>query len=398
MSVLRRGAVIKKGHDMPQLISTRQGLQDRDHLAGLILDQRDSGMTLQECADYWGLATRQQARTFWIRGLRNVGRDSEIQTRTIAMRVGNRTLLVDSNDLADTFTFAEYFMPTTFGVEIECFSAGQQGCSRALSRYGVPVRVENYNHETRRHWKVITDASINGGGGAEVVSPVLEGNDGLREMRTTMMALREAGARVNSSCGGHIHIGVMGWMTLSQQAKILKNWWKINRAMEMLVLKGRRDTYYARRLRRETCELIGSEWAAGNTGTAERSVGRYNDLNIHSFSKYGTFENRLHNGTLNGKNHSAWVIFNQAVMMFLANSSQVDIDAIYDPQGLFRGDDESLERNLLISLYPDEDFKPATLRLIEILNRSGFIRDEVAEYLRGRIEWIENQSDRSRGA
>lgn len=402
-------------------ITTARGTLHRDELASLILNQRDNGSTLQQCADFYGLATRQIARQFWIRGLRNAGRADEIQTRSISVEMRGRRFVIDSNDLADTFTFAGEGW-TTFGAEIECFALGLQGCARSLREKNIEAHAEGYNHSVREHWKVVMDSSINGGHGAEVVSPILRGDDGLREMRTAMMALRESGARINSSCGGHVHIGVDGWLDRHQQANVIENWWRVCRAVEMLILPKRRGHYrWAKRWTKEQARRVADLWRAGETN---RWSDRYMDLNIECFGRYGTFEMRSHNGSLNGRNHGAWVIINQAVMRWIADAMEHEIESLWDAAYVdgYRAprlheiqqyvddhianggscDVDTLDiinesaRNQRIAITDDECVQ-ALHRMLDILVLRGFITDEVRAHARDRAEWIKNRARTSDG-
>jgi hypothetical protein len=59
-------------------------------------------------------------------------------------------------------------------------------------------------------WKAERDCSIQAGPGhmaAEIVSPVLQGADGLRQLKAACDWLHGAGAKVNRSTGFHVHVG-----------------------------------------------------------------------------------------------------------------------------------------------------------------------------------------------
>jgi len=97
----------------------------------------------------------------------------------------------------------------TYGVEIE--GVMPSGISRAevtfaLKQAGMDVELESYNHIVRPSWKVTTDASVGYGSGFELVSPILKGADGLRQLFTALTALTELGCSVNKSCGMHVHV------------------------------------------------------------------------------------------------------------------------------------------------------------------------------------------------
>jgi Putative amidoligase enzyme len=62
-------------------------------------------------------------------------------------------------------------------------------------------------------WKAERDGSIQAGPGhvaAEIVSPVLKGADGIRQLKAVCDWLNSVGAKVNRSTGFHVHVGFAG--------------------------------------------------------------------------------------------------------------------------------------------------------------------------------------------
>lgn len=87
--------------------------------------------------------------------------------------------------------------------------------------------VEGYNHTTRPHWKLVTDSSLNGNDTFELVSPILVGEAGLRELEKVCWVLDLCDVKVNESCGLHVHIDAAGfsmetWRNLSLSYKHLE--------------------------------------------------------------------------------------------------------------------------------------------------------------------------------
>lgn len=93
----------------------------------------------------------------------------------------------------------------TFGVEIECTVPN-----------GTPITLGGYHHGVQvawlpEGWTAQRDGSIGAGRtqvGVEIVSPVLRGGAGLRQVAVVCDELRRRGARVNASCGFHVHVGL----------------------------------------------------------------------------------------------------------------------------------------------------------------------------------------------
>ena len=77
-------------------------------------------------------------------------------------------------------------MDRKFGIELELIGITREQAIAALTGVGIEVREEGYNHETRRHWKIVSDASVRGG--FELVSPVLQGDAGLNSRVLQVLA------------------------------------------------------------------------------------------------------------------------------------------------------------------------------------------------------------------
>lgn len=104
-----------------------------------------------------------------------------------------------------------------YGLEVEIIveKGRRDGYSEAwvaqqLSSLGIPSRFVGYSHETSEsHWKVVTDASLEGDQDdlcIEIVSPILQGEAGMDRFRSMLQALRRLGIATNKTCGFHIHV------------------------------------------------------------------------------------------------------------------------------------------------------------------------------------------------
>jgi hypothetical protein len=81
-------------------------------------------------------------------------------------------------------TVANQLSTRTYGIEVEFFNITPVKAVQALTAVGILTAYEGYNHHTRPHWKVTTDASVTKrgtgvGAGLELVSPILQGESGL---------------------------------------------------------------------------------------------------------------------------------------------------------------------------------------------------------------------------
>lgn len=104
----------------------------------------------------------------------------------------------------------------TFGVEIETYGLGIERAARVVAEVlgGTTAVVGGYYGTVAavapdgRRWLAMSDGSILGSGGAEVVTPILRGAEDLETLQRVVRALRAAGARSDAEhqCGIHVHV------------------------------------------------------------------------------------------------------------------------------------------------------------------------------------------------
>lgn len=202
-----------------------------------------------------------------------------------------------------------------FGVEIEFVGAGRERVADEMRRLGLDVVVEGYNHQTRRHWKIITDQSVSDG--YELVSPPLSGRDGLEQVRKACAALAAAGASVSRQCGLHVHHEIRD-LSAVEIKRLVRGWASSQIAIDGLVAASRRDGRWAAHFR--AGELAHIERLADDASQraieshVAYGIDRYRALNLQGFPRYGTVEIRQHQGTTNAKKIIAWIHFGQAII------------------------------------------------------------------------------------
>jgi hypothetical protein len=216
------------------------------------------------------------------------------------------------------------FTNRKFGVEIEVVSAdvSRMEIARLINAAGVACQAEGYNHTRRSHWKVVTDSSLNGSRGFEVVSPPLSGADGAIQLQKVCQVLNDANAKVDRSCGLHVHHDANDFDRQGMK-NVLAFYAKFEKAIDWLMPKSRRgDTaFYSRtmvafgsveRSVRTIHNAPGNAWSQFNNAAARR----YHKVNLESFTRHGTIEFRQHSGTVDYKKIIAWVVFTQAVVEY----------------------------------------------------------------------------------
>jgi hypothetical protein len=197
----------------------------------------------------------------------------------------------------------------TLGVEIECFGVDKQRFINIVREKGVKIEDEGYNHDTRGHYKIVTDSSIYGNNAIECVSPVLKGKKGLKSLQVVCEALDEVNAQVNRSTGLHVHVGLRN-ITFEQYKNIFINYIYLEGVIDSFMAKSRRqnensyckslrDTQIQRLLNCDSLESINILLCND----------RYYKLNPTSYSRHNTLEFRQHQGTVNYQKITNWVNF-----------------------------------------------------------------------------------------
>lgn len=196
----------------------------------------------------------------------------------------------------------------TFGVEIECVHAERNALVEAGRINGVDIHSEGYNHrDNSSYFKIVSDASVGGDiDPNEVVSPVLCGNKrGLDTLKKAIKSLDAVGARVNSTCGLHVHIGVEKF-TGEQYVNIFKNYQKLERLIDSFMAPSRRgNCRWAR-------SLQGYDFTNCHGVDDVKRVldyDRYRKVNPMSYDRHHTVEFRQHQGSTNYEKISMWVKF-----------------------------------------------------------------------------------------
>lgn len=214
----------------------------------------------------------------------------------------------------------------TFGIEIEAYGATRDQVAAAIQREGISVFVEGYNHTTRNHWKVITDGSIRGENGFEVVSPVLQGEDGLQQLEKVCRALKSCNAKINKSCGLHVHLGASDF-SIQNWRNIYSNYAALESQIDKFMPESRRanNNNYCRSITQKVQETNLNECRTlAAIQSKITSGGRYFKLNTQSYAVHGTLEFRQHSGTIEFEKISNWVLFTAQLVEFIKNVGRTE--------------------------------------------------------------------------
>lgn len=208
------------------------------------------------------------------------------------------------------YTGATNFTPK-FGVEIE-FTGDPRATEEQVRQQGTTCYLEDYNHQTRDYWKIVSDASC----GYELVSPPLEWHN-RHQVRDVMRGASAGGARVTVDCGLHVHHEWPWYMAIPVAER--------QDRLDRLVVMYEACEPLLKHLLTES-RLDGNEYVQfnsnldgdlnyGNGGLVELEGDyRFTAVNGHSLPKYGTIEFRQHQGTLNPAKALAWVEFTRQLV------------------------------------------------------------------------------------
>lgn len=202
-----------------------------------------------------------------------------------------------------------------FGVELECVgnNVTRTEAVAALTAAGIPAYIAGYGHYTSDQWKVTTDGSIMGMNGMEVVSPILEGDEGLRQVQVVCDTLTRIGCTVNRSTGLHVHVDARD-LEDEHVKNVVRMYVKYESCYDSIMPVSRREsnnTYCAS----VTARLGGSVDAAFRAIKSARGVEglrrafgtRYMKVNLDSLLRHRTVEFRQHSGSLDGQKVVCWV-------------------------------------------------------------------------------------------
>lgn len=212
----------------------------------------------------------------------------------------------------------------TYGVEIEFFTErtarkgfNQELVARKLTEItGIKVVAEIYSHDTRGHWKIVTDGSVTGNA-LELVSPILKGRDGLNQLEKLLKALNEVGAKVDKTCGIHVHHGVDDY-TADHMKNLFVTVLKFEDVLDSFVPESRRanNNQYCRSIATmyyNNKEKTIAKLLAAKTMSDLESIlyDRYLKLNFKAYLRHGTIEFRQHAGSTDFEKISNWVKLTQ---------------------------------------------------------------------------------------
>lgn len=209
----------------------------------------------------------------------------------------------------------------SFGIEIEFIGASRYTVAEAINRAGVDCQVEGYNHTTRSHWKIVTDASLEGSETGELVSPILQGAAGFAELKTVVAAINSVdGLTVNYSCGLHVHLDCRD-MTVNEVGKTFERYANFESQIDQVMPLSRRSSRWCHTINTSSKkQLLASAIRSGEKYDLADIQGKFYKVNLTNVATRGAIEFRQHSGTTDYTKISNWVIF---LMEFVGKSIEL---------------------------------------------------------------------------
>ncbi|MCJ7755227.1 MAG: amidoligase family protein [Thermoanaerobaculales bacterium] len=213
-----------------------------------------------------------------------------------------------------------------FGIEIE-FNGRDYGIRdnivRDLVAAGFNAQVEGYNHNTRPHWKMTTDATVTGG---ELVSPIMAGDTAsLDEVRDCIRVVKANSGTTAIGVGMHVHHDVTDFDTATLRALLVDALQASEAAMIAYVPRNRTNGMTSHGgqalsdrewdiIRRAVPDITPGA-RPGNSNYQDSVVVRAAFYNITApMWKYGTVEFRGLGATLHAGKVRVWVRMGQAII------------------------------------------------------------------------------------
>lgn len=203
-----------------------------------------------------------------------------------------------------------------YGIELEFFNVNYYDLEEYLKDV-VDVYLDDQDENDFSSWHVSDDGSITGANSVELVSPILSGSEGLKEIKRALGVVnRFFEPQVNKSCGFHVHVNARD-MSYKQIFNVWNRYARFENVIDQWIPKSRRSNLneFCRSMQNRNTMLndfINAEHLSKNEFDIfiNRCVQtRYLKLNVMAFLEHGTIEFRHHSGTLNREKITNWIQF-----------------------------------------------------------------------------------------
>src|ERR1700682_601880 len=181
--------------------------------------------------------------------------------------------------------------------------------------------------------------------GYEINTAPASGSKFVEQITEITKALKEAKAKVNSSCGMHCHVDARD-MRYFDVRKLIKLYYLTEEALFSCLPQGRRDNHYAIKcgldLYSAVCKstnnklgrhdlmnlLYGREENIKHSKQGKYVNSRYMALNLHSWYYRGSVEFRHHHGTTEKRKALGWGGVCEALLNYASSHTEKEIDTL----------------------------------------------------------------------
>lgn len=255
-----------------------------------------------------------------VRRLYSLGWSIKTIANTLDIGYGFTWVVVNKRSANITQVVTAFLIDTIFtrrfGIEIEGYGVSHDQLKRALESAGVNVSLGNRS-SMMSSWKITTDSSIRGLNSFELVSPILEGERGIEELRKVSRVLISCRVKINKSCGLHVHFDARN-MGLEVWKRLYKNYIKLEQVIDsMMPLSRRADSnHYCQSLKKNANIETVIDGCRTVSDIAQLYDSRYYKVNANSFSVHNTVEFRQHSGTIEIEKMENWIRFLDALVKY----------------------------------------------------------------------------------
>lgn len=221
----------------------------------------------------------------------------------------------------------------TWGTEIECVGLSLASAAHVVAEACAGVAApEGYRGcyavtmMDGRKWSIVTDGSLTDpltSYSCEVVTPIMVGPAEIEIVQNVLRALRTAGARVNQSCGQHVHVGLAG-LNVRQISNVVRTAYRYEEViLRAAGVQERRTDRYCKRTPLEKVLALSSAktfgdlqraWYGGSTYPSRYDQSRYHGINLNSYFVRGTIEFRWFEGTMHAGELRATIMLALAIV------------------------------------------------------------------------------------
>ena len=201
---------------------------------------------------------------------------------------------------------------------------------KSSRRFGIELETEECPGHFSLRGKTAYGSKYDGSiSGMEFVSPILQGDKGLWATRGFCTRAKNKGFKVDGDCGYHLHIDVSSNTDLQRRHIACAYAYTHSFWCSLVASHRAYDSSYCRPLDWDAERMVTTYNMQRFCDNQERYVW----FNVHSLERHGTFEIRLHEGTLDSRRICNWVKANLRFADFVQDMKFREIASMFHVNG-----------------------------------------------------------------